>query len=268
MGEQAERDGQSDHKHTKEHGHQKSRQKQAFYKKLQEGGKASMRDWVEEHRIPPKERQLICNRYYMLQLRRRVRSQASIVTVAKRMLESQRELDGFLKEFGATTTEAAYWLDSEVLQNEVAPPPFWQVTEEMVLSLIALAAQAKGPTPPFRDHPANRELSDNPMYRKPYHDAQTIVLIGVQQETERLDDLLCQVNRVVMRPSELERPVAHVVKQQPLAARQQASKQEGMRDLEDIFDCFTPRLREISDKQSVEYRMDDPARATTPTGGV
>merc|ERR1712217_201712 len=170
--------------------------------------------------------------------------------------------------FGAETSEAAYWLDSEVLQNEVAPPPFWQITEEMVLSLIALAAQAKGPVTPFRDHPANRELPDNPMYRKPYHDAQTMLLIGVQQESERLEDLLCQVNRVVMRPSELERPVAQVIKQQPLASRRQSSRQVGTRDLEDVFNCFTPRLREISDKQDAEHRIDDLARATTPTGVV
>merc|ERR1712217_25361 len=98
--------------------------------------------------------------------------------------------------------------------------------------------------------------------------AQSIQMLGEHTDAERIEDILCQVNRIVMRPSELERPAAQVVKQQPLAARRQSAKEEGKKDLEDVFNGFTPRLREISDKQDLEYHVAEATRATTPTGVV
>merc|ERR1712087_901993 len=74
MKEQCEQEGQAQAPVV---GKEEAQKKHAFHKKLQEGvkdGKLSI-DW-KVYRIPTKERQLICNRFYMLQLRRRVRMQA------------------------------------------------------------------------------------------------------------------------------------------------------------------------------------------------
>merc|ERR1712083_904776 len=172
-----------------------------------------------------------------------------------------REIVGYLKQFGADVPPATYFFDSDV-QHTVAPPPFWHLSEETLLQLIALAVQPLLHLETFRDHPANRDIPGNRMFRR---------FPRTQAGTHDADEIISQVGRLTKRPSEskrLQRLPSSLPTSKVLPSDEKKSfPNDDQKTLDDILNCFTPRLREITEEQNSEYGLDTSSRALTPIVG-
>eukprot|EP00411_Alexandrium_monilatum_P041004 CAMPEP_0175413182 /NCGR_PEP_ID=MMETSP0095-20121207/43021_1 /TAXON_ID=311494 /ORGANISM="Alexandrium monilatum, Strain CCMP3105" /LENGTH=392 /DNA_ID=CAMNT_0016712213 /DNA_START=51 /DNA_END=1229 /DNA_ORIENTATION=+ len=231
--------------------------KTAMQQRLREG--SLKRIDMKSFRIPPQERRAILSRYYCVALRKRLRIQTGIVVVMRRVVQSQREVANYLRQFDADLTTSPSLAVSEdqdrqgVAQRDsfVQFPPWWHLTEDVAVQLIALCAQdlrergVKG----FDDHPSQSELPGNPMYCGSLKEAGILLASVGMQATASAQ----------MKAAITKRPSA-------MSARKGKSTLRG--DIEEVFCCFTPRLREITEKQSLEYRASHPARAATPLADV
>jgi len=260
------------------------RKKEDFLDKLQDGLKDGSLaiDW-RAFRIPVKERQKVISRYYMAQLRKRVHLETGLVDCVATLVKKHRDLVGFLRSFGATEDPGMCLFGESDAQpggprsNTPPPvkPPFYSLSEENCLNLIALAAHALAHVKPFEDHPACKDLPWNVMYRKPLRDAtgtKTSSGEGVvgSPELDRAVGRLCQQDKQQKQEPSLKSKSS---KKSSETTAQGAAGPDGARDLEAVFEGFTPRLREIVDEQSLEYKLrSNPGsteRGSTPsTGGV
>mmetsp|Transcript_102868 Transcript_102868/g.286477 ORF Transcript_102868/g.286477 Transcript_102868/m.286477 type:complete len:796 (-) Transcript_102868:566-2953(-) len=226
----------------------KSKQRQQVHESLKEG--LYKLNW-KQFRIPAQERRAVLSRYYMVRLKKRARVQTSIVAVMQKVVQSQREMDGFLRQFGAEVTkDNAVTSDKNFRFADLVSRPFWHLSEEIILQLIALSAKKLKDLKPYQFHPSLRDLPGNVMYRSCLKEA------GM---------LLAPVGsgRITMRPR--SRPA---VNSQPVTTKAAWARKSQCKDIDDVFGLLTPRLREITEKQSNEYRMDNPVRLATPLAVV
>jgi len=210
---------------------------------------------TKSFRIPPQERRAILSRYYAATLRKRLRIQTNIVAVMRRVVQSQREVADYLRQFDAdlaTSPSLAAAEDQDrqgAAQREgfVQLPPWWHLTEDVAVQLIALCARdlrergVRG----FDEHPSQSELPGNPMYCGSLKEA------GI---------LLAPVGMQATASAQLKAASA----KRPSAASAKKRTPTPCGDIEEVFGCFTPRLREITEKQSLEYRTSNPVRTATP----
>jgi len=128
-------------------------------------------DW-KAYRIPAKERRATIARYYIVQLKKKIKQKRNLLECVEGVVKLHQETLGFLKEFGADESQA---LDLKDLATEQMAKgrrhhhqvDFWHLSEDRTLDLIAFAAHQLPKEGPWRDHPANQEISgmSNPMYR-------------------------------------------------------------------------------------------------------
>eukprot|EP00933_Yihiella_yeosuensis_P028857 TRINITY_DN22647_c0_g1_i1.p1 TRINITY_DN22647_c0_g1~~TRINITY_DN22647_c0_g1_i1.p1 ORF type:complete len:825 (-),score=169.82 TRINITY_DN22647_c0_g1_i1:82-2556(-) len=254
---------------------------EAFYKELlqavQDGEFAI--NW-RAFRIPAKERAQVISAYYVGQLRTKIRTSSGIFDTTKEMLREHRDLQGFLREFGATLSaeEGRKYLNMKPVQMKSCTGKFWDVSEETALQLISLGAhlmRAKG-VEPFQDHPALKDLPGNDMYWQPPLDLKQV---ATEQGVNQLDRAVVRI----MQRTSLRRIIAPQAQDagknsssasggavaiveaesdeedmmQDLSVSRSelmARKKKKKGDLEDIFKGFTPRLRQIREEQILEYR--------------
>merc|ERR1711920_318371 len=113
-------------------------------------------------------------------------------------------------DFGANVAPTTNFLfEPADIQQDLAPPPFWHTNEDIILQLIALAAQSLIHLHPFQDHPAHRNTKGNAMYRQP-------LLTKGGYEAE---DLTSQIFRLIRRNHEPGRRAA-----QPASSQRKPSK--------------------------------------------
>jgi len=216
----------------------------AMHQKLKEG--IVQLDW-KKFRIPVSKRRAILSRYYMVTLKKHLRIQTSIVTMMRRVVQSQREMVGYLQQFGAELKSGLSLTSDDKAVQDVAPPPWWHLSEEVIVQFIALCAKdlKDGGVEPFQDHPAFISITGNVMYRSSMHEANMLLaLVGSGRATHGPE----------------RKPTQKVAKKAVWA------RKLGQRaDIEDVFGLFTPRLREITEKQSSEYRASSLTGTATPT---
>jgi len=264
---------------SKIHNAQQMQAKQeAIEKQLAEGlnGGTLQVDW-RAYRIPDSERRRTVSQYYMISLRNRVRMQSSISDVVNSVVQKQRDMDSFLSEFG---TEGKSMSSKEVLlrtvPSEVTPPPFYHLSEDLILHMIALNARrmAFKKVDPYSQHPGLREdVPDNAMYRPPPEglESSTAFFGSVSGKDETV--VACRLDRAIGRltrktkglgeaipvpPSEEEEAQAAQAAQAAAEGAVVEERKPSKQRMEDVLSSFTPRLRGITDQQSTEYRMNPP----------
>eukprot|EP00930_Biecheleria_cincta_P040627 TRINITY_DN27829_c0_g1_i1.p1 TRINITY_DN27829_c0_g1~~TRINITY_DN27829_c0_g1_i1.p1 ORF type:complete len:864 (+),score=223.10 TRINITY_DN27829_c0_g1_i1:314-2593(+) len=236
-------------------------------------------------RIPAHLRQKVISGHYMGQLRTRVRTTSDLLKTTKMVLAKHRELVGFLQKLGGSVEdgEGSSFLGQD-LPNRSKVVAYWHVPEETMLCLIGLAAQILKATDvaPFEGHPANKDLPGNCMYLRPQKDFKA----AAEQGQKQLDQAMVQIlTRSSLRRTlkKDEAPVLPKSKSMQSWQGRQAPKQVSTslqsagsieeeaklpvrQDIEDVFEAFTPRLREIKDEQMLQYRLDNPVPAERSTG--
>jgi hypothetical protein len=127
-------------------------------------------DW-KPYRIPAAERRSRISKYYMVQLRRHVRSKANMEGVVKKELAEELDMVKFLASFGADVShhlrEIEFQSESKKQADAAAHAiRWWHPSEQTILNLIALAARdlLLANILPFRDHPSRKHLKENAMY--------------------------------------------------------------------------------------------------------
>jgi len=221
-----------------------AREKVELRKELAErntvGGPQYSFDWTR-YRLPAHDRRLAISRFYMATLRRRVQAESLTMDRLRAIMDTQREIMGYLKSYG-TETDVKPYLRS-VLQglDEIGQedtefknvPNWWVLSDDMALDLIAVTARGMTQVDPYHGHPANKDLPGNAMFAKATAHAKT----GSHGVIESL-------SRSQKKP--MGKPGA-----QPEAKAKAESMPKVERttpvDLEDLFSRFTPRLGAITE---------------------
>jgi len=270
------------------------RDKQAFLNLLEqgvEGGEISI-DY-RAYKIPPEERRSIINRWYMVTLRNHVRSEQTIALTIKEMLAAERELERFVNTFGCRTVVQVAPVEEEATvddkgrklrKGQMSDDEMWQlrigaklkhewyrVTEEFIIRCIAVAAQAMCHVGPFQDHPANRGLTTRPVV-VPYNaeGEKRIFATAVVRAAARP----CDIGRLGTKSLQVRASKARRLDDQSITTRAKGStepskpqrnsilpdpgKVGSISDIEDVLKQLTPRLRQISEAQKLEYRLSKP----------
>jgi hypothetical protein len=193
------------------------------------------------YRIHSAERTAIIRKYYMVKFRKRIENKIDILAVAKELLRNHHDFVDFLQAFGADESQA------EDLKSMVPTATnlfkhrtneFWELTEAIVLDLIAFAAQHMPPEEThWKDHPANREISGmaNTMYRvvKGGHEANFLRMTGEHTQLEQLEK----------KKNDPKKPRG-IVPGHTASSEPQERKADGPPDFDDLWTDFTPRLLE------------------------
>jgi len=202
-------------------------------------------DW-RNYRIPPVERRRAISRYYMNTLRKRVQNEVLNSMRLKALMGTQREIMHYLAEFQPSArTDFKPYLRSvlegldEIGQEESANvllSDWWVLGEDVAIDLIAVTARDLIQVDPFQGHPANKDLPGNVLYAKATSFART--------------------GSITYAATRSRRATIHGNEDDTKADAQ--STQPGMdrppaigRDLEDIFNGFTPQLGAFGDEHTV-----------------
>ncbi|CAK9020134.1 unnamed protein product [Durusdinium trenchii] len=266
------------------------RDKQALISQLEQGvagGDISIDFRI--YKIPAPERRAVINRWYMVTLRNHVRSEQTMAMTIREMLAAERELERFVKTFGTHTIQAP----PKPTEEEVAEikklktkasddfnslrlgaklkNDWYRLSEEFVIRCVAVAAQAMENVRPFNDHPANRGLTSRPM-TVPYDESQADrrpFATAVVRASARPVDLGRLGNKTLKaRASKACRLDEEAITTRAtgargsIDARAKTSPESGLlqlgshgQDIEDLLKALTPRLRQISEAQNLEYRL-------------
>jgi len=235
------------------------RQRRQLVEMLEEGVETGdlQADW-RIYRIPANERRAMITQYYSMKVLKRARSQTSFHECVQQAVVYEREVHQFLKFFGAESSPSHNPVTINTANMQaVSMLPFWHFTEDEFLMLIALSAQALIKTKPFKDHPANKGLPET---------------LRRQKSKEASEAGATSSNQSITGPSVAERAAAHFKRIDPArgvpmgrlrredtrksrgASKATALQGKGRVDIDEVFRCFTPRLRDISEEQAVEYR--------------
>jgi len=190
-------------------------------------------DW-KMYRIPPKERRTVLSRYYMAQLRKKVLDCQHIMRVVSDLVQFHKNTLGFLKEFGADEGTAQDLKSLATAQKKGhRPAEFWQINEDICLDLIAFAAHGMPDADPWRSHPAMREINgmDNPMFRH-------YVKASASQK-----DIFGRMGE--QRPLS---PQKRAASNNAPAGQKEEKKADARIDIDELWQNFTPRLRESANQ--------------------
>jgi len=221
-----------------------------------ENGKLNI-DW-RAYKIPEKDRWATITCFYTMQLKKHVRSKSSFLAAVKARVDNEKEMIHFLKMFGANETQVREFRNSAV--SEVTPPDFWQMSDETVKELIALAAQDLVNEKPFQEHPCNKDLPPDKTARSNSVSSEagslaTSSTSARERAAARLRRLdlpgrMVSLGRLAKKPEKTRQ------KEQPEGPEPQedTARAPSKLSIEDLFNRFTPRLREISDVQAMKSR--------------
>eukprot|EP00930_Biecheleria_cincta_P025765 TRINITY_DN18288_c0_g1_i1.p1 TRINITY_DN18288_c0_g1~~TRINITY_DN18288_c0_g1_i1.p1 ORF type:complete len:878 (+),score=185.02 TRINITY_DN18288_c0_g1_i1:45-2678(+) len=234
--------------------------------KMLEGGveDGDIRIDYMKYKIPAAERILVCQKWYNKQLRKHVRTQSHIVTTFKQTLAAERELSAFLTSFGVENSKPSL---GDVMEKEPKDKrksrqgahgsksvSYWyEISEDTLVKAIAICAQGMAHIAPFGDHPANRDKDDRAEVPKlDGKVAPKVFAAAVLKATERpcsLGHFATPVHSTATLGTGDDGALAERSKQATVA-----DAGAGTADIEDVFKDFTPRLRDIREKQLEEYR--------------
>jgi len=199
-------------------------------------------DW-RNYRIPPLERKQTISRYYMTTLRKRVQNEVLTSVRLKALMGTQREIMHYLTEFQPSArTDFKPYLRSvlegldEIGQEESAnvySSDWWALGEDVATDLIVATARELIEVDPFQGHPANKDLPGNVLFSKASSYARTGNVIDAAVRTKRStgSDTKARADA---------QSTQHAVDRPPATGR----------DLEDIFNGFTPQLGAVSEEQA------------------
>lgn len=178
-------------------------------------------DW-KPFKIPRAPRKHMVSRYYMVQLRRHVLGRTNVMDVFRKALERQKDMVHFLQSLGADVTNSESLDTDEVLLIK-APAFVWRPSEDVMLNLIALAAQdlMLAAVLPFRDHGSRKDIKGNTMFR------------GNDQALQHLRQGMFSVHGDM-------KAITQVTQEEAQAPKKSAAQH----DMDDIFDSFVPKYRE------------------------
>jgi len=234
-------------------------------------------DW-RAYKIPAVVRKTIIHRWYITNLRKWIRAQAHLVASFKESMHNEKELMKFLNTFGVDDKQKRLGTDfggrgktAAHSDDKAKTIPWYQMPEELIFKAIALSAQAMEHDELFRDHPANRELQTERTEGLVYNsqvDPNTFAA-AVLKATEKPCDLarfgnISQDNQAARGEDDAEGIVPAMAAGPGDTNRKRVSiaktlPNSGVReiDIDQVFKSFTPRLREITEEQTVEYRRNN-----------
>lgn len=193
-------------------------------------------DW-KQFRIPKEERKAVLGRFYIVNLKKKIRNQQHLYRVVQEVVRKHNETVGFLRKFGADAAHARdlrnMALGASALENGAeaqTKAEFWHLTEERALDLIAFAAHQKRSTDPWHNHPSNFDRPDNRMYRP------ALKTSGGEGD---ILGMMTEARPTAARSSKKVLPVGPVTKQ-PLENKQA----EAPVDIDELWRTFTPRMFE------------------------
>lgn len=219
-------------------------------------------DW-KNYRIPPKERKLMIRRYYMEQLRKRVRSQSSLTACVHELISAQRDLVSYLNSYGSGEDFRPYMrkvleTGEQITQEEAGTVAanWWSMSEQVVLELIGISAKmlSQSEQEPFLGHPANKDLPGNPLYCRTNLNSFRMCNVDVRNPRKKL--AASSKPQEGGTPSTARAPTDAVRRSGAttvVASESEDKREERREDLEDLFRGFTPRLRAITDQQQQRY---------------
>lgn len=214
-------------------------------------------DWAK-FRIPPTQRRQMLSRFYTTKLRKYVRDRQMVFSVARSAFFAQQDAVSFIRGLGKLETlskpgsTASSRIPSrapseESLTHTEVPHVAttykcfqWDLTEDVVLDLIALSAedlcrgQDKAVALRFRDHPSMR-----PGHGQPFHRGQADALkrLRTQHYSHKMSDRAASLEAIV-RTSSADRLLEHDGHTNAAPGR---PGPEGGRDVGQLLDDFWPR---------------------------
>jgi len=223
-------------------------------------------DW-KAYRIPGNIRKALINRYYLFELSKHLRSRQALMWTVRHTVEFQKEMLQTMKFFGVgEDTKHKQWTAPILSGKELQMTEFWHLTEDIVIDLVCMAAESlltsKDPSHArFKEHPANKsdKLLDDEYDRfcrppRPLpNETRAALAVGLEHRMVTRQDLVrAEVNLAVKRASIASReaaagrrrsisdcspePIVTIVEERPV-------------DLDDVCRDFTPRLKEMAQKQ-------------------
>lgn len=228
--------------------------------------------------IPAKERRAVIQRFHNSKLRKHVRQSALVDISVKETLQAQRDLCSFLRTMGSDARP-------EVPHHLPKIDGHWHVLDEdTALGLIARCAQALAHVSGFQDHPANLAIPENltTSYQEYVVGSDPNAFAArIMRAIDRIpfrgrfgrppqmrtEDIIDEEQRLVgTNPSKRDSVVATGVVQEGQVARSRGGSKDasGGSDVEQVFNSFTPRLREIKEVQVKEYNE---SKRSEETGG-
>jgi len=212
--------------------------------------------WIQ-YRIPSQDRKAVLSRFYMVHMKKKIVQTQNLIAVVHDIVQMHKDTLGFLKEFGASETQGNDLkpMATRIDGHRERPSEFWVLSEDTALDLIAFAAQRMPKTDPWRDHPANREISgmDNPMYRprlKAHKSGKAHDILGMMGEK--------RPGPVEDKRATLRKSTVHITALSIADDGEELSKDDKPADIGDLWDSFTPRLREnVADSNRPISRMSD-----------
>lgn len=187
---------------------------------------ADMIDW-NALRIPKEDRRERIGRHYMHRLRQYVRDQKAMLEAAQRAVQHQKDINIIYKEFACDEAAVVKGVLCSQDLGKSIHPRFWDLTEKATLDLIGCAAYARRDQPPYHLHPANMDGS-------------------AEDATERAAEAHAALLKGLRSVSHVRKPAdeASAAAVSPVSRRMEI-KVDSMLDVEDVWDKFTPRLREM-----------------------
>jgi len=222
-------------------------------------GSAPMTDW-KKFRIPVAERRFALGRWYLLKLRRKVQNMKGWTELLDVISERRREVQHFLALCGFDDASehraTAEHLDPAANEPVVPSSPGGaavsaRITEQEALELIALSAQELRDTPPFQDHPSNKDapavqegLTSGKMRRMLMRNEEGTS--GGQQQNKSASGWL---GRVRGKAPSIDS--AEVGEEEGGKVRPEGRGGQAEVDVDELFRRFTPRLRHLWQEPTV-----------------
>lgn len=215
-------------------------------------------DW-RAYRIPAKDRRFSIGRHYMATLRRQVVSERNFLVAVRSAFGAEQELMQFLRSFGADEVNV-HLKDMPNLGVGFSPvprPTDFNVSEDVILQLVAETAQNLVKVEPFQNHPANMDGLDtgevggggSSPTRRARNKAEKERPVALGKLHRKAGDVRKWAAKAAQGEEEKKK------KEHEEAAQQASTKKM---DVAQVLERFTPRLRELSEAA---------ARSSGSTGG-
>mmetsp|Transcript_53905 Transcript_53905/g.136645 ORF Transcript_53905/g.136645 Transcript_53905/m.136645 type:complete len:234 (-) Transcript_53905:144-845(-) len=214
-------------------------------------------------RIPEKESLDVLQRFYQAALMRKMRARRSFVATVEQVMEEHKEFKQFHGIEDRTRCQAIRHIE----RKESISPPFWRLSEDTVLDLITFSASFLRGVEPFCHHPALL-ISSPSASSEVTHRGETLKLSAAirgrikcgelkqgflsslmltRHSSVRHDELQAQAHAQIRRRSVEE------CKAMQAKATAEWNKVAGCaKNLEELLDCFTPRLCLPSERDAVD----------------
>lgn len=215
-----------------------------FYQRLR-ADREKLVDW-RSFRLPVDKRRLLLNKWYVFHLRKHVQAQMALQNLIRQVVESERDLVSFLQSFTGGHFKGAP--DVSLMSTKIAPSlgTWWIYDDDTFLTLITAGIQSLADTEPFNDHPFFREelqaISQPLRVAKARGSSRNIFL----ERAERARIKGAKGSDVNFKKGGPDR-ASSVAESIVMPATEQHY------DVEELFRGFTPRLRDICEKQAGDY---------------